>query len=112
MTTTLISAEQIAAGLPVARAAAEKFFQEKLGGKDQFSCGFGWTVVYGVKLSSKQGKEFVKAGFRKEYGGGISYWSPADMPVQNVDVHEAGARAFATYLQALGFKAYGCSRLD
>jgi hypothetical protein len=98
--------------LPIARAKAEEFFKTKMGGRDQFACGFAWTVVYDVKLNTKQGKEFAKAGFRKEYGGGISLWNPADMPIQNVETKEVGARAFAQYLNSLGFKAYGNSRLD
>ena len=31
-----------------AREAAEKYFQEKLGGVDQYSCGFAWVDIFGV----------------------------------------------------------------
>jgi hypothetical protein len=34
------------------------------------------------------------------------------LPVQNIDIKEAGAYAYANFLQALGFKAYAGSRLD
>jgi hypothetical protein len=30
-----------------AREAAEKYFQEKLGGVDQFACGFAWVDIFG-----------------------------------------------------------------
>jgi hypothetical protein len=109
---TIITAEKILEGLPIASAAAETFFQEKLGGRDRYPCGFAWTTVIGVKLSTLQGKEFAKAGFKKAYDGGIQYRSPGNMRCQNVDTHEAGAKAFAEYLTSLGFKAYGNSRLD
>ena len=33
-----------------AREAAEKFFQEKLGGVDQYACGFAWVNIYGIKI--------------------------------------------------------------
>jgi len=55
----------------------------------------------------------IRAGFRKDYKPKcLTLWDPAGLPVQNVDVKEVGATALATYLQALGLKAYGCSRLD
>jgi len=39
-------------------------------------------------------------------------WDPAGLPVQNIDIKEAGAYAYANYLTALGLKAYAGSRLD
>jgi len=39
----------------VAREAAEKFFQERLGGVDQYACGFAWVKVFekGSRSSSR-----------------------------------------------------------
>jgi hypothetical protein len=48
-----------------AREAAEKYFQEKLGGRDQFSCGFAWVDIFGIKGNTRLGKAFKAAGIRK-----------------------------------------------
>ena len=95
-----------------ARKAAEKFFQEKLGGKDQYSCGFAWTDIYGVKGNTRLGKTFKAAGIRKSYTGSYQIWNPADIGVQNIDTLEAGAEAAAKVFERYGFKAYAGSRLD
>jgi hypothetical protein len=95
-----------------ARKAAEKFFQEKLGGKDQYSCGFAWTDIYGVKGNTRLGKAFKAAGIRKSYTGSYQIWNPADIGVQNIDTLEAGAEAAAKVFERYGFKAYAGSRLD
>jgi hypothetical protein len=54
-----------------AREAAEKFFQEKLGGVDQYSCGFAWVDIFGIKGNTRLGKAFKAAGIRKSYTGSI-----------------------------------------
>ena len=95
-----------------ARKAADKFFQEKLGGKDQYSCGFAWTDIYGVKGNTRLGKAFKAAGIRKSYTGSYQIWNPADIGVQNIDTLEAGAEAAAKVFERYGFKAYAGSRLD
>jgi hypothetical protein len=95
-----------------AREAAEKFFQEKLGGKDQYSCGFAWTDIYGVKGNTRLGKALKAAGVRKSYTGSYQIWNPADIGVQNIDTLEAGAEAAAKVFERYGFKAYAGSRLD
>ena len=99
-----------------ATAAAEKAAAEmltKMGG-DRGACGFAWVVIYGVKLSTKQGKEFAKLRFRKGYGqgAGIELWNPSGSPVQNIDIKEAGACAYAVVFAKYGFSAYMNSRLD
>ena len=92
--------------------AANKFFQEKLGGRDQYACGFAWVTVY-EKGSTKLGRALIEAGFRKAYGGGLQLWNPSGMMVQNVDTLEAGAEAAAEFLtETLGVKFYAGSRLD
>ena len=93
--------------------ASMEFFYDKLKGKDQFACGFAWVNVYGVRSNSKLGKWLAAAGFRKDYKPKcLSMWDPAGLPTQSISVKEAGANAYATYLQGLGLTAYGCSRLD
>jgi len=92
--------------------AADKFFKEKLGGVDQYSCGFAWVEVYGVKGNTRLGKAFKAAGINKNYTGAYSIWNPAGVGVQNIDTLEAGAEAAAKVFERHGFRAYACSRLD
>ena len=107
----MVTAEQIVNGLDLARTASESMYN-KIGG-DRFACGFAWTEVYVDRTNSKQAQELIKAGFRKSYKPKcLDYWNPGQLGVQNIDIKEAGAEAFATYLQALGLKAYAGSRLD
>ena len=106
----MVTADQIKAGLILAHLAGVEMYN-KIGERD--ACGFGWTEVYVDRTNSKQAKELIRAGFRKDYKPKcLTLWDPAGLPVQNVDVKAVGADALATYLQALGLKAYGCSRLD
>jgi len=95
-----------------ARIAADRFFQEKLGGKDQYSCGFAWVDIYGVKGNTRLGKAFKAAGIRKSYTGSYQIWNPSEMGVQNIDTLEAGAEAAAKVFEKYGFRAYAGSRLD
>jgi hypothetical protein len=69
--------------------------------------------VYVDRTNSKQAQELIKAGFRKDYKPRcLSMWDPAGVPTQSVSVKEAGAYAYANYLNTLGLKAYAGSRLD
>ena len=95
-----------------AEQAARTFFQEKLGGRDQFACGFAWVDIYGVKGNTRMGKAFKAAGIRKSYTGSYQIWNPAGLGVQNIDTLEAGAEAAAKVFERYGFKAYAGSRLD
>ena len=95
-----------------ARAAAERYFTEKLGGRDQYAVGFAWVTVQGVRLNTKIGRAMAAAGFQKSWSRGIYLWNPASMHVQNVDCLYAGAAAYAAVLQGYGFDAYAESRLD
>jgi hypothetical protein len=92
-----------------ARLAAEKFFQEKLHGRDQYSCGFAWVDIFGIR---KIGKSLALAGFRKSYTRSLQLWNPSAMGVQNIDTLEAGAEAAAKVFEKYGFRAYAGSRLD
>jgi hypothetical protein len=96
-----------------AREAAEKFFQEKLGGVDQYACGFAWVNIYGIKGNTKIGKAFIANNIRKNYNGSAyEMWNPANIGCQNIDTKEAGANAAAEVFRRYGFEAYSGSRLD
>jgi hypothetical protein len=109
----MVTAQEIQKGLEIARDASVEFFIKRLDGKDQFACGFAWVDVYVDRTNSKQAKELIAAGFKKDYKPKcLSMWNPGELPVQNIDIKEAGADAYATYLRALGLQAYSGSRLD
>jgi len=95
-----------------AEKAAKEFFQIKLGGRDQFACGFAWVDIFGVRSNSKVGKALTLGGFRKSYTKSLQLWNPAGLGVQNIDTLEAGAEAAAKVFEKYGFKAYAGSRLD
>ena len=94
-----------------AEQAAAKFFQEKLGGQDQYACGFAWVTVF-EKASTRLGRRLKEVGFRKSYDGGLQLWNPSNFRCQNVDTLEEGARAYAEVLKRHGIQAYAGSRLD
>jgi hypothetical protein len=95
-----------------ARNAADKFFQEKLGGVDQYSCGFAWVDILGIKGNTKLGRALKEAGVRKSYAGSFQIWNPSGYGCQNIDTLEAGAEAAAQVFERYGFRAYAGSRLD
>ena len=106
----MITADQIKAGKVLAEQAGLAMYQ-RVGERD--ACGFGWVDVFVDRTNSKQAKELIAAGFRKDYKPKcLSMWDPAGLGTQSISVKEAGAEAYATYLQALGLKAYAGSRLD
>jgi len=92
--------------------AAQKFFQEKLGGRDQYACGFAWVNIYGIKGNTKLGRAMKAAGVRQDYTKAFSIWNPSNFGCQNVDTLEEGARAAADVFKKYGFTAYAGSRLD
>lgn len=96
-----------------ARQAADKFFQEKLGGQDQYACGFAWVDIFGIKGNTRLGKMLKVAGVdRSDYKKCFSIWNPSNFGCQNVDTLEEGARAAAQVFKKYGFQAYAGSRLD
>ena len=108
----MITAEQIQQGKTLAVQASTDMYN-KMGRKDAFACGFAWVDVFVDRTNSAQAKELIKAGFKKDYKPKcLSMWNPGELPVQNIDIKEAGADAYATYLRALGLQAYSGSRLD
>lgn len=99
-----------------ARAAADRaarqFFHDKLGGRDQYACGFAWCNIYKIKGNTKLGKMLKAAGVRQDYTKAFQIWNPSGLGVQNVDTLEAGAQAAADVFKSYGFEAYAGSRLD
>ena len=102
----------VAEASSAASEAAQLFFQTRLGGRDQYACGFAWVNIYGVKGNTKLGRAMKQAGIRQDYTKAFQLWNPSGMPVQNVDTLEAGAEAAAKVFQKYGFQAYAGSRLD
>ena len=104
--------------LKAAKDAADKFFAEKLGGVDQYACGFAWVTIFpehkGNTKAGRAEREVIKAlGFKPDWTGkAYELWNPSGHGCQNVDTKEAGADAAAAVLKKYGFKAYGGSRLD
>lgn len=96
-----------------ATVSATRFFKDRLGGVDQYSCGFAWVDIHGIRANSKLGKQLASLGIQKDsWKKCHSVWDPAGLNIQNIDTKEEGARAFAKVLESYGFKAYVGSRLD
>ena len=107
----MITADVIKAGKVLAEQAGRAEYA-KWGG-DRGACGFAWVEVYVDRTNSKQAKELLAAGFRKDYKPKcLSMWDPAGIPTQSISVKEAGAQAYAEFLRQLGLKAYAGSRMD
>ena len=111
--------EIVAEARQAAADAAMKYFNEKLGGVDQYACGFAWLEVYrydGKRISgaTRLGKMLKAAGMSKQDYGDKAWqiWNPSRLGCQNVDAKEAGARAAAQVFVSHGFEAYAASRLD
>jgi len=102
----------IAEAKQAAHEASLKYFNEKLGGRDAYSCGFAWVNIWGIKGNTKLGKVLKAAGLEKDYSGAFQIWNPGGLSCQNIDAKEAGAVAAAEVLKAHGFKASAGSRLD
>jgi len=102
----------VAEAIAEAQRASQDMYN-KIGG-DKFACGFAWVEVYVDRTNSKQAKELLAAGFRKDYKPKcLSMWNPGGLGVQNIDIKEAGAEAMARVLrEKLGLSAYAGSRLD
>lgn len=101
-----------------ARDAALRFFDEKLGGKDAYACGFAWISIYpqhkgNTSLGRRERALYVKLGFKQSgYDKTYQIWNPSGLGCQNIDTKEEGARAGAKVLADAGIHAYCQSRLD
>lgn len=100
-----------------AKKAAQEYYTNELGGQDRGACGFGWVVITEyegkrIKGNTKVGRTLKAVGVNQNWQRLFEVWSPARFPAQNVDVHLAGAQAYAQVLREVGFTAYAQSRLD
>ena len=99
-----------------ARIASEELYKRH--GGDHYACGFAWVTVYphnkgNTRAGRAERKVLKDMGFKQDWTGkGYEYWNPGGLPVQNIDIKEAGANAAAVVLRKYGFKAYSNSRLD
>jgi hypothetical protein len=94
-----------------AAVQAENDFLAKHG--EMAYCGFAWVNVYVDRTNSKEAKELMKIGFRKDYRPKcLNLWKPGNYNGQSMDVLEAGAHAYAEVLSKYGFRAYPGSRAD
>ena len=76
-------------------------------------CGFAWVDVYVDRTNSKQAKELIAAGLKKDYKPKcLSVWNPGGSGTQSMDIKEAGAHACAEVLRKAGLRAYADSRAD
>ena len=100
----------VAEGIEAARkAGAESYAQ--VGERD--CCGFAWVEVFVERTNSKEAKELIAAGFRKDYKPKcLSMWNPSGLGTQSMTPKEQGAYAMAEVLSAAGLKAYAGSRMD
>lgn len=105
--------------LTAAAEAANTFLQEKLGGKDNYPCGFAWVSVKAkFKGNTREGRaeraKFAKLGLEQSYTSPTTYqmWNPSKNFCQNVYVKEAGAEAAAKVLREHGFNATVGTRWD
>ena len=99
------------------RQAADQYFEQQLGGQDQYACGFAWITIHswqGQKLkgNTKLGRAMKAAGIEQNYNREFQIWNPSGHGCQNVETKECGARAAAQVFRAHGFEAYAGSRLD
>lgn len=77
-------------------------------------CGFAWVEVFVSRTNSKEAKELIAAGFRKDYKPKcLTMWNPSGLGTQSMTPKEQGAYAMAEILRTeLGLKAYAGSRMD
>jgi hypothetical protein len=80
-------------------------------GEPMWPCGFAWVTV--KPANCKVAKYLVGKGMaRKAHTGGVTVWNPVGSFTQNMDIKEAGSRAFADVLKQHGINAYSESRMD
>jgi hypothetical protein len=112
-----ITINSIAREAEAAAITAAQAMYDRIGG-DRYACGFAWVTVYPEhKGNTKAGKSeraiLKELGFSLDWTGkSWQLWNPSKSSVQNIDIKEAGAVAYADVLKAHGFKAYAGSRLD
>jgi len=100
----------VAEAIEAARKAGAESYAD-VGERD--CCGFAWVEVYVDRTNSKEAKELLAAGFRKDYKPKcLTMWNPSGLGTQSLTPKDQGAYAMAEILSAAGFKAYAGSRMD
>jgi hypothetical protein len=113
MTKLTLTQEQVNAIVQEAMIAAKRAALDTLNRDgDRDCCGFAWCNIYGVKGNTKIGRMLKAAGVRQDYTKAFQLWNPAQVPVQSMNVLEAGAEAAAQVFRKYGFTALAGSRLD
>ena len=103
--------EQIAKEAKMAADKAQSDWLAKHG--DGAYCGFAWVEVSVPRTNSREAKALEKMGFKKSWRPRrMDMWKPGAYNGQSMDVHEAGAQAYAEVLEKYGFNAYAGSRAD
>lgn len=74
--------EIVSEAMTAAHEAGMKYFNEKLNGQDQYSCGFAWVNIYKIKGNTKLGKAMKAAGLEKDYTGAYQIWVLANFHVR------------------------------
>lgn len=101
-----------------AKAAANNYFNNVLGGKDSFPCGFAWVVISpenkgNTKAGKAERKIYEQLGFVKDWNGKNYILSnPAKISCQNLYAISAGCKVAAEVLTNYGIQAYHTERLD
>ena len=104
--------------LVAAKAAADKFYADSMGGNDWGACGFAWTTIYpqhkgNTRVGREERKIIRDLGFELDWTGkSFQLWNPSGHHCQNIDTKEAGARAAAMVLRQHGYNAHSGSRMD
>ena len=98
-----------------AKNASEQVYN-KYGTDHIGACGFAWVDIHAyegvpIKGNTKAGKALKAAGIEQNWNRVFSQWCNW-YSGQNIDIKEAGARAYARVLEGYGFTAYAGSRLD
>lgn len=100
----------VAQGITAAQTAGRASYNS-VGERD--CCGFAWVEVYVERTNSKEAKELIAAGFKKDYKPKcLSMWNPSGLGTQSMTPKEQGAYAMAEILSAAGLRAYAGSRMD
>ena len=100
----------VAQGIVAAQQAGQASYQQ-VGERD--CCGFAWVEVYVERTNSKEAKELIAAGFRKDYKPKcLTMWNPSGLGTQSMTPKEQGAYAMAEVLSNAGLRAYAGSRMD
>lgn len=111
--TATMTQEQVNAMVQEALTEASRAARAELALRgDRDCCGFAWTNIYKVKGNTKLGKMLKAAGVRQDYTKAFQLWNPAKLPVQSLNILEAGAQAAADVFRKYGLESYAGSRMD